>query len=104
MNLDSKEVARQRAQMLVELRRQYGDQARQAQELLKTQQVARKGLKQALQDGPCTVPQLAQKTGMPAHEVLWHVAAMKKYGLLEEAGMDEDGAYYLYRLSKETHA
>jgi hypothetical protein len=26
---------------------------------------------------------------------------MKKYGLVEEAGLDEDEAYYLYRSSKE---
>jgi predicted transcriptional regulator len=104
MSVQSKEVARQRAQMLTELRRQHSEPARQAQELLKAQQGVRRSLQQALQEGPCTVPQLAEKTGLPAHEALWHLTAMKKYGLVEEAGMDDDGQYYLYGLSKEAHA
>jgi len=87
--------------MLAELRKQHGAQAREAQELLKQQQTRRRGLLEALQDGPRTVPQLAAATGLPAHEVLWHVAAMRKYGHLEEAGMDEDGDYYLYGRPKE---
>ena len=101
---DKKEAARKRVQMLAELRKQHGEQAKQAQALLKEQQAARKTLQNALQAGPCTVPQLAQQTGMAAHEVLWHVTAMKKYGLVVEAGMDEDEAYYLYALPKEAQA
>jgi predicted transcriptional regulator len=50
------------------------------------------------------VPQLAEATNLPAHEVLWHVAAMKKYGLVTEAGTDETGDYYFYRLTKEAQA
>ncbi len=29
---------------------------------------------------------------------------MKKYGLVEEAGMDEDEVYYLYRLAQEAQS
>ena len=61
-------------------------------------------LERALQDAPHSVPQLAGQTGISAHEVLWHIAAMKKYGLVEETGMDESGDYYLYGLSKEAKA
>ena len=56
-----------------------------------------------MQDAPQSVPQLAERTGIPAHEVLWHVA-MKKYGAVEETGIDESGDYYLYGLSKEAEA
>ncbi len=97
----AREAARQRTQMLLELRKQHEQQVKEAQELLRAQQTARKTLQQALQGGPRSIPQLAGETGMASNEVLWHMAAMKKYGVVEEMGMDEDGEYYLYSLSKE---
>ena len=87
--------------MLVELRQQHGTQVKQAQELLKEQQAARKTLQRALQHAPRSIPQLAATTNIPPHLILWHIASMKKYGAVEEAGMDEAGEYYLYRLVKE---
>jgi len=90
--------------MLVELRKQNRDAVKAAQELLKAQQTARKTLERALTGGPHTVPQLAKATNLPAHEVLWHIAVMKKYGLVAEAGTDETGDYYLYRLTKEAQS
>jgi predicted transcriptional regulator len=45
---------------------------------------------------------LAATTNIAAHIILWHIAAMKKYGIVEEAGMDETGDYYLYSLVKES--
>ena len=96
----AKELARQRTQMLLELRKQHEAGVKQAQELLKTQLAARKTLQQALQDGPRSVPQLSAETGMSTNEVLWHMASMKKYGAVEETGMDDEDEYYLYGLAK----
>ncbi len=48
-----------------------------------------------MQDQPRTIPELASAANLPAPQVLWFVAAMKKYGLVEEAGMCGD--YPLYR-------
>ena len=90
--------------MLVELRKERREVVKTAQELLKAQQSARKTLERALTGGPHSVPQLAKATNLPAHEVLWHVAVMKKYGMVAEAGTDESGDYYLYRLTKEAQA
>ena len=98
------EERKKRTEMLVEMRKEHRDAVQKAQELLKAQQSARKTLERALTGGPHSVPQLAQAVNMPAHEVLWHVAAMKKYGIVAEAGTDESGDYYLYRLTKETLA
>ena len=36
---------------------------------------------------------------MPAHEALWHVTGMRKYGKVIEAG--EDGDYPLYALAPD---
>ena len=93
--------AKKRTELLVELRKQNRDAVKTAQDLLKVQQAARKALERALSGGPHTVPQLAQITGLPAHEVLWYVATMKKYGQVVEAGTDEANEYYLYRSTKE---
>lgn len=102
--MTTNEEKKKRTELLVELRKEHRDAVQKAQELLKVQQSARKTLERALTGGPHSVPQLAQAVNMPAHEVLWYVAAMKKYGIVAEAGVDESGDYYLYRLTKETLA
>jgi predicted transcriptional regulator len=94
--------AKARTQLLVELRKQNEATVRKAQELLKIQQTTRKKLQRALEVGPASVPALASATGIPNHEVLWHIAAMKKYGLVEEVGIDEAKEYYRYSRSKES--
>jgi hypothetical protein len=53
-----------------------------------------------MQDKPLTVPELAAATGLPAHEALWHITAMKKYNLVTEVELDD--GYYRYRLAEET--
>ncbi len=102
MTLDKKQEARERTRMLLELRKEYASTVESAQELLKKQQAARKLLEKSMRDGPRSVPQLTQQTGIPAHEVLWHMASMKKYGLVVEAGTDDSGDYFIYSLNKES--
>jgi len=99
--MTTNEEKKKRTEMLVEMRKEHRDKVQKAQDLLKAQQSARKALERALTGGPHSVPQLAQAVNMPAHEVLWHMAGMKKYGIVAEAGVDESGDYYLYRLTKE---
>jgi hypothetical protein len=83
------------------LRAEHAERVAGAQERLREQKRVRKQIARALCGGPCTIPRLAEHIEMPAHEVLWHVAAMKKYGAVVEAGLDEDWEYYLYRLEGE---
>ena len=59
----------------------------------------RKQITSALKDGPKTVPQVADVTGLPTHEVLWQLMGMKKYGQVVE-GEEQDG-YYEYALKPE---
>jgi hypothetical protein len=56
----------------------------------------RRALKKALAQGPQTVPQLAQALNQTTDEVLWHMAAMRCYGLVAED--EQDGDYFKYRL------
>lgn len=51
----------------------------------------------AMKDEPKTVPEIAGASGVAAHEVLWHVTAMKKYDQVLEEG--QEGGYYRYRLA-----
>lgn len=91
--------ARARTQRLKQLREAHQAGVAAAQALLKEQQAIRKQLRQAMQDGPRTVPEIAAAAGLSAPEVLWHVIAMKKYGLVTEAGLDD--GYYRYQLAEE---
>ena len=101
MTAKKREEAKKQTEMLAALRKQRSEQVKQDQALLKEQQGVRKMLRGAMKAGPRTIPQLAEATGLPSHKVLWHVTAMKKYGLVIEEGLNEDYEYYLYALSEE---
>lgn len=92
----NREEAKKRSEMLKQLREQHAEGVQAAQALLKAQNEARKALSQTMKEQARTVPELAAETGIPAHEVLWHVTAMKKYDLVTEEGLS--GYYYSYRL------
>ena len=93
---------RKRGAALKQLREQHKASVEHTQALLKEQQAVRRQICQVLRDGPKSVPEVAAATGLPAHQVLWYITAMKKYNLVEEAGMC--GEYYLYRMSPEAKA
>ena len=101
MTTTDKEKARERTRMLAELRDKHRNSVKEAQIMLKEQQTARKAISRAIQGAPKSVPQIAEATDIPPHDVLWYVASMKKYGLVKEEGLDEDYEYYLYSLVKE---
>jgi hypothetical protein len=47
--------------------------------------------------GPLTVPELSEVTGLPSPEVLWHLMAMKRYGMVNEHA--KDGDYFRYAVA-----
>lgn len=89
-----------RAQLLKSLRERHEGTVERTRELLKEQQQIRRTIGAAIKDQPLTIPSTAEATELPSEVVLWHVMAMKKYGLIEEMGMDGD--YYTYQLEKES--
>lgn len=95
----NREEAKKRTARLKQLREQHAEGVQATQALLRQQNEARKTLKEALKETARTIPEMAEATGLPAHEILWHVTAMKKYDLVEEEGLS--GSYYLYRLTEE---
>lgn len=95
MKIDAKE----RAAILKRLREAHNDTVERTRALLKEQNEVRRKICQATRDVPKQVPEIAEITGIPANEVLWHVIAMKKYGDVAEIG--SCGEYYLYQAVKE---
>ena len=51
-------------------------------------------VKKALKEGPLTVPQVAETTGLEPRDVLWTLTAMRKYGQAVEDGVDGDYPRY----------
>ena len=65
---------------------------------MKEQQKAVKAIKEHLAGAELTVPEIAAGTGLPASQVLWYVASLKKYGEILEG--PKDSGYYRYRLGE----
>lgn len=94
----NREEAKKRSELLKQLREKHAEGVQAAQALLKTQNATRKALREAMKDAARTIPEMAEATGLPAHEILWHVTAMKKYDMVKEEGLS--GYYYSYRLAE----
>ena len=73
---------------------------RKAAARVKAQKQALQAIKGRLEKGPCTVPEVADATGMPSDRVLWYMASLKKYGEIVEA--KKDGGYFRYALPERS--
>jgi predicted transcriptional regulator len=91
----NREEAKKRGQLLKRLREEHQDTVKRTQDRLKYQKEIQRRICQSTREAPKTVPEIAELTDLPAHEVLWHIAAMKKYDLISETGIC--GEYYLYQ-------
>jgi len=88
-----------RAALLKSLREQHQTSVNATQALLKELQAVRKVIRQVMQAGSKTIPEIAATTNLPTDQVLWHVIAMKKYNLVTETGLDD--GYYRYSLVED---
>jgi len=88
-----------RAQILKDLREKHKETVDRTQAYLKEQNEIRRRIRQALGDEAKTIPEVAGEAGLPTDQVLWHLMAMKKYGLIQEQEIDDQ--YFRYRLNKE---
>lgn len=94
--MSTKEDAKKRTEALKRLRDEHRETVEHTQELLKEQNAIRKQIRQAMADGPKTVPEIVAVTNLPGESVMWHITAMKKYSLVAEVGIE--GSYYQYQL------
>lgn len=68
-------------------------------EIMRDEMVMRDDIKRLLQDGPKTIPELADSLQYPRHEVLIWTMAMWKYGVVKATGQPDDEGYYRYQLA-----
>ena len=97
--MKNREAAKKRTEMLKRLREAHRDTVEQTQALLKAQKKIQQQICQVIREQARTVPEVVHATGLTGYEVLWHITAMKKYGLVVETGMCGD--YYLYQKVEE---
>lgn len=84
-----------RGELLKHLREQHAESVTRTQTLFKEQRRIQQEICKIIRDTPKTVPEVATAVDLPTHEVLWHLTAMKKYGIVAETGMCGD--YPLYQ-------
>ena len=95
-------TVKERTAQLKRMREEHQASVERTKALLKDQKAIRRQLCQQLRTGPKIVPELAATTGLPSHEVLWHITAMKKYDRVKEEG--QCGEYYQYALIEEANS
>lgn len=92
-----KEENTTKKEAMKQLRGARKEQISNASARMKKQKKDIEAIKSQMASDAKTVPQIAEATGIPSAEVLWYVAALKKYGDVIEA--EQDGDYYRYGLS-----
>jgi predicted transcriptional regulator len=91
-----------RGELLKRLRQEHGASVERTQALVREQRQMQQAICQFLRETPRTVPEIATHLGKPSREVLWFVAALKKYGIVVETGMGAE--YPLYQRAKAAEA
>ena len=87
----------QRKEALKSLRQARNQWIANASKQVKRQKKALKAIREQLGAGVGTVPEIAAATGMQSADVLWYMAALKKYGEIVEA--QKDGSYFRYAMA-----
>ena len=83
---------------VVQLRNELGlKPSKENIELMRKAREVQNAITKVLKEGPKTVPEIAEATGIPKDEIFWHLMTMHKYGLVEPEEKDEEG-YFRYRL------
>ena len=60
----------------------------------------KRSIRQALAEGPLTIPELAEKLGITKAEATYYLMSLRKYGLVTAGEQDDMDEYYVYQLKK----
>jgi len=71
--------------------------SREVREVVREEMVMHGRILETLKEGPRTVPEIAEAIGSPAHEVVFWVMGMRRYGLLREVKGSADDGYFRYQ-------
>jgi hypothetical protein len=97
---DNGEKREARRATLRRLREERSSQVKAANAANAVVRSERKKILAQMGSDPASVRQVALAAGLPTDRVLWHIAAMRKYGQLVETP-DKDGDHYTYVLTPE---
>ena len=92
------EEKKAKKEAMKQLRAARKEQIAEASGKMKKQKKDIEAIKEKMNNDVGTVPQIAEATGIPSSEVLWYIAALKKYGEVVEAA--QDAGYFRYVLSQ----
>ena len=70
---------------------------RDVREIVRDELLMRAPILKALSSAPLTVPELAAAIDRPAHEVMFWVMGLRRYGLVREVKEIDDDGYYRYQ-------
>jgi len=88
----------QRKQALKQLKQERAQEIKRAAAVVKRQKADLGRIKERLAQGPATPPEIARDIGMSPRQTMWYLAAMRKYGMVVEAG--KNGDYFNYQLAE----
>jgi hypothetical protein len=77
---------------------------RETREIVRDEHLMRRPILEALADGPLTIPQIAGAIDKPAHEVVFWVMGLRKYGWLTQLSEPDDDGYFLYQVAEREGA
>lgn len=59
-----------------------------------------KNISGLLNEAPKTIPQLSEALAVDSELLTYHLMTMNKYSIVESAGIDDDDAYFFYKMKK----
>ena len=60
----------------------------------------KRAIRKALEEGPLTIPELADKLNISKDEATYHLMSLRKYGLVTAGEQDDMDEYFFYHLKK----
>ena len=76
---------------------------RDLREIIREEPLMRSRILEVLSDGPHTVPEIAEALGRPAHEAMYWVMGLRRYGWIREVKEPTPEGYFRYQaVEKET--
>jgi predicted Rossmann fold nucleotide-binding protein DprA/Smf involved in DNA uptake len=76
--------------------------SRDIREIVREEPVMRRRILATLQDGPRTVPEIAETIGAPTHEVVFWIMGMRRYGWVSEVRDGAADGYFRYQATGRT--
>ena len=91
---------KQRASRTVDLAKKERQVPAPVKDNLKQFNRMKRSIRQALEEGPLTIPELADKLNIEKDEATYYLMSMRKYGLVTAGEQDDMDEYFYYQLKK----